>query len=217
MKRILGLLLALVVTAGIVSNAEAAGFGVYGNVGSGSATWKPDYFYISYLVYSPDAWKADTLHEGIGFVLDTAVAKDNIFNYQLNAGYDKFSSDATAGGRTLDLRGVMMSHTFGFGIIRTSGLRVYLGPEIRLAWQNGSEPGYEYNLFGTGIGPALGINFNFSGNVTVAVKAGYQMMNYEGEADELLMGALADYDLEVDEKLVYLTVGLVFRSAGDKF
>ena len=46
---------------------------------------------------------------------------------------------------------------------------------------------------------------------TFAVKAGYQFMNYTGEAN----ASSADYD--INEKMIYVNIGILFRSSGDFF
>jgi len=192
------------------SGASAAGFGVYGSLGSGSADWTVDDW-----MSVPTTFKTDSEHEGAGFVLDTAVAKDSFFNYQLNLGYDKFTNKKTTdGAKVTDLAGLMISNSFGFGIVRTSGFRLWMGPEIRLAWPTGSEAGIDVDLFGIGIGPVVGMNFNLPGTVTFQVKAGYQLMSYTGEMYSYSNG-YTDYD--IDEKLIYVNLGILFRSSGDFF
>ena len=184
------------------ADARAAGFGIYGSVGGdGSATWSND--------YSSTSVKDKTAHQGVGFVFDTAVARDSFFNYQLNLGYDEFTNKFA--GSEVKLGGLMISNSFGFGIVRTEGFRLWMGPEIRLAWPRGSDSFDDYDFFGGGVGPVLGMNFNLPGTVTLAVKAGYQFMNYEGDSSS------AFYDLDIKERLIYVNVGILFRSPGDVF
>ena len=197
---------AIVVCLG-ASSASAAGFGVYGSLGSGSADWTLDDWSSSPNI----TFDTDSGHQGAGFVLDTAVAKDSFFNYQLNMGYDKFTNKRVGSGEKFELSGLMISNAFGFGIVRTPGFRMWMGPEIRLAWPNGSKDGVDYDFFGIGVGPVLGMNFNLPGTVTFAVKAGYQFMNYTGEAN----ASSADYD--INEKMIYVNIGILFRSSGDFF
>jgi hypothetical protein len=189
------------------SDARAAGFGIYGSLGGdGSATWEDDYYGTSD--------KAKTAHQGAGFVLDTAVAKDSFFNYQLNLGYDEFTNEIEGFGSEVKLSGLMISNSFGFGLVRTEGFRLWMGPEIRLAWPNGSQSGVDYDFFGAGVGPVVGMNFNLPGTVSFTVKAGYQFMSYNGTVDS---ATSYSYDVEIKEKLIYVNVGILFRSFGDTF
>jgi hypothetical protein len=214
MKKTFTWLFCAVMVTGYVSTAGAAGFGVYGSLGSGSADWTLTDSYSG--TGTNTTFKTDSDHEGAGFVFDTALARDSFFNYQLNLGYDKFTSKIVDTGETLDMSGLMISNSFGFGIVRTSGYRLWLGPEIRLAWPKGSQDGYDYDFFGIGIGPVIGMNFNTPGAVVFQVKAGYQMMSYTGEANATGSSyGYADYDL--DERLIYVNVGILFRSSGDFF
>ena len=135
--------------------------------------------------------------------------RDNLFNYQLNLGYDEFTNktDISTG---LKLGGLMISNAFGFGIVRTSGFRLWMGPEIRLAWPRGSLSGIDYDFFGAGVGPVLGMNFNLPGTVSFVVKAGYQFMHYEGTVDSST--TYTSYDNEIRERLIYVNIGILFRS-----
>jgi hypothetical protein len=189
-----------------ISAAHAAGFGFYGSMGGDrSSTWSND---------NSPSYKVKTIHQGAGFAFDTAVAEDRFFNYRLELGYDEFASKA-AGGNEVKLSGLIISNDFGFGIVRTDGFRLWMGPEIRLAWPRGSNLGVDYDFFGVGAGPVLGMNFNLPGTVSFTVKAGYQFMHYNGTADSSTSST--SYDNDIREHLVYVTFGILFRSTGDIF
>ena len=191
------------------SDAGAAGFGIYGSVGrDGSSTWSPD---------NGPGYKVRTAHQGAGFVFDTAVAQDKFFNYQLNLGYDEFTNKTARSASDLKLGGLMISNAFGFGIVRTGSFRLWMGPEIRLAWPRGSMSGFDYDFFGGGVGPVLGMNFNLPGTVSFVVKAGYQFMHYDGKADSSTVYGSYKYDNEIRERLLYVNIGILFRSTGDIF
>jgi hypothetical protein len=188
-------------------DAGAAGFGIYGSAGDGgSSTWTDD--------STPGNFKVDATHKGAGFVFDTAVAQDKFFNYQLNFGYDSFQNkSATTGNELVELSGLMISNSFGFGMVRTEAFRMWMGPEIRLAWPSGSNITGDYDLFGAGVGPVLGMNFNLPGTVTFGVKLGYQFMTYNGTRDT----TMSSYDVKIKEKLLYINLGILFRSPGEVF
>jgi hypothetical protein len=189
-----------------ISDADAAGFGIYGSVGGDrSSTWSQD---------NGPSFNVKTEHQGAGFVFDTAVAQDKFFNYQLNLGYDEFTRKTASSSSELKLGGLMISNAFGFGIVRTDGFRLWMGPEIRLAWPRGSLSGWDYDFFGAGVGPVVGMNFNLPGTVSFMVKAGYQFMTYNGTADS---STSTSYDYEIKERLIYVNIGILFRSTGDIF
>jgi len=193
-----------------VSSASAAGFGFYGSLGGGSAVWEGSSSTVTF--------DTDTGHQGAGFVFDTAVAKDSFFNYQLNLGYDKFTNKSVSSGSKLELEGLMISNSFGFGLMRTEGFRLWLGPEIRVAFPAGSKSGIDLEFFGVGVGPVVGMNFNLPGLKTLQVKAGYQFMSYTGEASYQNAYGYTDYiDYDIDENLIYINFGVLFRSSGDVF
>ena len=149
-------------------------------------------------------------------MFDTAVAKDSFFNYQLNLGYDEFTNKSPIfSDGEVKLGGLMISNAFGFGIVRTDGFRLWMGPEIRLAWPRGSKSGVDYDFFGGGVGPVVGMNFNLPGTVSFVVKAGYQFMTYNGTVDSST--TYTSYDNELKERLIYVNVGILFRSTGDIF
>ena len=94
-------------------------------------------------------------------MFDTAVAQDKFFNYQLNLGYDEFTNKLPGSSRDLKLGGLMISNSFGFGIVRTDGFRLWMGPEIRLAWPRGSQSGTDYEFFGARCRARAGHEFQF--------------------------------------------------------
>lgn len=212
-----------------VPDAGASGFGLYGSFGGGPADWHVDGWADleaqppGSLGYPSRDFKADSVHTGGGFVFDTAVAKDQLFNYRLDLGYDAFRSKDRLDGTALStLRGWVISNAFGFGIARTGGFRLWLGPEIRLAWHSGARNErvmpwneQEYDLLSAGIGPALGMNINFPGRLTISVKAGYQFTSYYGQMETTVKDGYTDVD--VDERLAYVTFGFLLRTSDDRF
>jgi len=84
-----------------------------------------------------------------------------------------------------------------------------IGPEARFAWPKSTNTGVNYDFYGVGAGPALGMNFNRSDKVSFTVNAGYQRMKYEetGPSTYTVMR----------EDLIYMTIGILFRSTEDIF
>lgn len=193
----------LVILCCFASYAGATGYGFYTSVGSGSADWKDDGF----------SAKFDTDHIGGGFVMDTEVATNTLLNYQLNIGYDQFTNKVKSSGEKVKLSGLMVSNDFGFGIIRTPSFRLWFGPEVMLAWQQGSKNSVDYDSFGYGLGPVVGMNFNLPGTITLALKGGYQFMKYSVDAST----DFASNDFKIDEKMYYVTISVLFRSPDDSY
>jgi len=162
-----------------VPDSSAAGFGLYGLLGLGKTEFHEDTDYI-----------------GWGFVFDTAVARDRVFNYRLNFGHERLNIDSTDGKETF--YGYVFDNDFGLGIIRNDSMRAWVGPEIRVAIQNAE--------WGIGVGPVACINLHANEVVTLTVKAGYRWMNYS----KLLYSSM-------DETHGFISVGLVFRLRGDRF
>lgn len=227
MKKRYSLLLVLAMMTGLgAADACASGYGLFG---SGPADGHIDGWTAieaqppGSLGYPSRDFQADAEHRGGGFVFDTAVAKDRFFNYRLTPGYDTFRNGDPAGGPTLaPLRGLTVGNAFGFGIVRTGGFRIWLGPEIRLSRQTGVKNDrvmpwnkQQYDLYGAGIGPALGMNFNLPGNVTIALNAGYQYIGYYGQMETTVKDGFTDVD--VHERLAYFAIGFLVRTGDDRF
>ncbi len=193
------LILMLVCCFSVSQASAATGFLV--STSSGEVEWEdwplPKYQYDS------------SEHTGFGFVLDTAVAKDSLFNYQLNFVFDSWeSSEPTGGGpNTIDIDMFVFNNAFGFGIVRTEGFRFWFGPEIRIGWGDGAFGTDEIDVFGIGFGLAAGFNFHISDNMSLALKIGKQSnMNYAG-----------DLDYDAEEDFTYFNLMLLFRTAGDTY
>jgi hypothetical protein len=183
----------------VTSEVMAYGLGVYGSYGYGWADWKSDSSTSGRL-------EKDAGHYGIGILFDTAVAKDELFNYRLNLGYEKLKARPGEGTLSYDLDGVIIDNDFGFGLIRTKSVRVWVGPELRLQYWRGYTTGSNYhdtNIFGVGIGPVIGLNYHFGPLVSLGLKGGY-LYNYFG-------GTGPDTDFYVKENLIFINAAIIFR------
>lgn len=162
-----------------VSSSSATGFGLYGLLGLGRTEFHED-----------------TDYAGWGFVYDTAIAKNKIFNYRLNFGYESLNVDAANGKETFS--GYVLDSDFGLGIVRNDSARLWLGPEVRVALLD--------TEWGFGVGPVVGLNLHVSQVATLIFKAGYRWMNYT----DLLYSTM-------DESHGFVIVGLTFRLRGDRY
>ncbi|OGW39804.1 MAG: hypothetical protein A2010_07750 [Nitrospirae bacterium GWD2_57_9] len=164
----------------------------------------------------------------MGFVLDTNLAGEDLFNYHLNLGYETidmtdftiaptyFSSGVTS---DLQMKGIVMTHVFGFGTKIAPGTRFWMGPEIRVQWAKGTpDKAKDVNvkMFGFGVGAAAGLNFNLP-KVTIGLKTGYDLVVYNGDVDGHLDATTSiDQSYEVDARVFYVNLEFMFRSRWDK-
>jgi hypothetical protein len=150
----------------------------------------------------------------IGFSMDTNVAADRLFNYRLDVGYhrsawvdDLFATVSGFGSSN----GVMLNNVFGFGVLRTSAVRVWLGPAIRMNFD--VYPDAELFDYQLGVGPQLGINLNTGSVFTIVLSSAY---NYKWgwflDTSVLEEGVTSHRDHYVSVNLSFL-----FRSSGDQF
>ncbi|HEY6000653.1 MAG TPA: hypothetical protein VI078_15305 [bacterium] len=168
---VLALLALVTVSLCLPTAARAVGIGVGVDVKGGTLSLdEPDEDY-------------DFKATGLNFVLDTNVAADRIFNYRLALGYERETVEDGQGNRDLKIDRMVMTNTFGFGVVRTAPFRLWIGPQISLAYGYDSDFNGDFQDFGIGIGPALGVNFNLGPVVTLGLEAGYEFSGYSWETD----------------------------------
>jgi hypothetical protein len=99
------------------------GFGVYGSYDvllnmSGYFQSVPDFQRIKFGQY--------------GILFDTNMAKNTMFNYRLNLGVDLSQVNFTDSGTpvTMDIWKIMFNNTFGFGMMRSQMMRLWVGPQV---------------------------------------------------------------------------------------
>jgi len=183
----------------VTTEVRAYGLGVYGSYGYGSADWPKE---------GDSRPDKDDNHYSVGLVFDTAVAKDKLFNYRLNIGYEKLTAKPGEGMISYDLNGVVIDNDFGFGLIRNERIRFWAGPEVRLQYLSGRATIggidlWNINLFGVGIGPVIGLNYNFGSIVTLGLKGGYLYNYYTGTG--------SSSDLYAKENLFFVNAAIIFR------
>lgn len=188
------------------SNGNAFGIGLYVPVaGAGTSTWtissdfgdnKEDYDF--------------TGNGGFGIVLDTKVARDGLFNYRLNIGMQ----NATYSYQGLDFKDFklyVLDNSFGFGVVRTRFMRLWIGPQVRLAAMNRSKDGTDLSAFGFGLAPVIGANFNFGRMLTAAVDLGYRFTSFGGKIESSDSYGSYSNDFTIGQQAFFLNISFLFR------
>jgi hypothetical protein len=135
----------------------------------------------------------DDLHHGqVGFAIDSAPLRDKFFNYRGNIGLDVATAKlkrGLLGEESLTFYGLGHKSTFGFGIVRTDTMRLWLGPCLRFFFlftgDHPYDPDYwdddydDYSigyLFGGGGGLELGVNIRLTQGLCLSISAGYNAL-----------------------------------------
>ncbi len=178
-KLALSLLLAMPMVAG------AAGMGVYVpfSVGdSADVTLDSDYG-------SEDINLEFKSAAGLGIAFDSNIGKDKLFNYRLGLEYmtqeiDTVDGDSCGGGSDCDFTRLNMVNTFGFGVLRTKTVRLWVGPRINLAYNTLEDNSYgeTFTLSHVefGVAPAVGVNVNLGSLVSLGADLDYRFSGLAG-------------------------------------
>ena len=179
--------------------ASAAGMGVYVPFSVGdtvSVTNTVDNYDIDY-----DTTNNMKSAVGIGLVFDSNLGKDKLFNYRVGLEYQSQSVDTgsfesgpeySCNDSFCDYSRINLVQTFGFGVLRTQTVRLWVGPRINLAMNYQStdyDTGYYTNTyseasFEIGIAPAVGVNVNLGRLVTLAFDVDYRFAGIVGAWDD---------------------------------
>jgi hypothetical protein len=101
----------------------ATGIGFYGTGGIGVTTWN----------YRGESFNTTDYFYGGGIMIDTAAAKDTLFNYRFTFGYEQYIlKDPDSDITSKPINRFSISNTFGFGVVRTQYFRFWLGPRLGL-------------------------------------------------------------------------------------
>jgi len=195
MSKMKKLALSLLLTMPLVGSAAGMGVYVPFSIGdSASVTVSEDNFDTDYdtdIDYKSAA--------GIGLVFDSNIGKDKLFNYRVGIEYQKTSRDTYSdeygsGSCTqfCDMTRLNLVQTFGFGVLRTKMVRLWVGPRINIAWNYQStdyNTGYYTNTyteaaFEFGVAPAVGVNVNLGKLVSLAFDVDYRFAGVVGAYDD---------------------------------
>lgn len=205
------LLCAPLASALLPKPAAATGYGVYLDYALGPV--KPDTDWIL-----PQSYETGRI--SAGFTVDTAVARDKLFNYRMNLGYEHINekfNDVTFAR----FNGGSFENIFGFGVYRTNLMRVWLGPSLRIAAGvldesdfPGGLPGSIVNLTAGG-GIAAGVNLHTGHIGSAAFTIGYQYA-YQGRFASGGGVVIPDY-LQGRDQRVNFNFAYFFRGKGERF
>lgn len=189
----------------LIGTTQAHAVGLGFSVGTGSETWSND-----------SGYNGDRDISNVGFLFDTAVSRKKIFNYRLMLMKEK----NTANGGGVDLEGYATIHDFGFAVLNTKQVRLWLGPELKAGYYSNvslSNSIYTVNgdAAGFGFGPAIGVNVNLPRVVSFSVTAAYYILgNYNGSFDNYVANSsnsVYSGSFDVDSEGLYLTASIIFR------
>lgn len=195
-----------VATLGGHTPAHAASIGVYGSLGAGTADWDENTFEG----FDNTRDNRDTRHGGAGLVFD-ASAPFAPLGYRLNVGWERITHERRFDVARLELEGIVVDQDLTLQLIGPGPLRLWVGPELRLAFFDGSwDGGGDEDFLAIGIGPVFGADFNISPAMAVSWKVGYLYTGYSGRGSDSSFD-----DSSLAEGHVYASVALLFSPWGD--
>ena len=159
-------LVLVALSLGIASSAGAVGYGAFFEY---SRSWS-DFA----------GFDVDSNRYGVGFAFDTNVSGDRLFNYRLNIGYERTEGDSF----DVSYNGVMVDNIFGFGVLRTPHMRLWVGPSIRIGVNIQEDPFQFFPIVAdneiidviAGGGAAIGANIHTGDLGSAAVTLVYQYL-----------------------------------------
>jgi hypothetical protein len=179
--------LALALLLAVPMALSADGMGVYIPISAddrGSVTLD----YDSDLIPNRDVDIDYKAAAGLGMAFDSNIGQDKLFNYRLGLEvlkqkFEKVDGSSCTGDCDFGTR-INMVHTFGFGLLRTQTVRLWIGPRINMAyeWDTGDN-GYSRFGFEFGVAPAVGVNVNLGRVVSLAADLDYRFASTAGAWD----------------------------------
>ncbi len=162
----------------------------------------------------------DADHRSFGLVLDSAVAKDRLYNNRFQFGYDRLTLKPGQGSMYYDLRGYTISNDFGFSLVRSDDIRLWFGPEVKVSVLWGDDKNSlgtvirNVGFVGWGVGPVVGLNINMGSAAAFCLKGGFLFSRYRGYGDRTNY-LYADADYKIKEDTPFINIGVIFRMGND--
>jgi hypothetical protein len=232
--------LLVLVTLFLVPLASATGIGPSLQIGDGSGDFSSEEGGCIWGICGDTESDIDQARRWhVGFVIDTAVARDKVFNYRLDFGFGAQNFDLDRDGLisgSLDSKGVTIDNTFGFGVVRNSNVRFWIGPQVHVGFYRGDFEGNQAFLgggfgetengdteyFEFGLGPVAGINVHLDNNITLSFTSGLRWNWFSGDLETKAHydsgGSFVpseDFNIHGDSTEIYLNMTVLFRSVDD--
>ena len=114
---------------------------------------------------------------GRDLIIDTAVAKNRLFNYRFNISLDTYTVNRDRYFRNVsyNVNRLTWTNTFGFALWRSKYVRVWAGPQVSISYEfsNRQDKVLDTYLYSK-IGPVIGVNFHTGEFSTVSVEMGFR-------------------------------------------
>jgi hypothetical protein len=138
----------------------------------------PDFIRPSRTIYFSNAFDR-LLYNLLGrdLIIDTAVAKNRLFNYRLNISVDTYTINQDRYYRNVsyNVNRLTCSNTFGFGLWRSRYVRLWAGPQVSISYEFSNRQDKVLDAFlYSKIGPVIGANFHTGEYSTVSVEMGFR-------------------------------------------
>lgn len=182
--------LASIIVAIVTFSVPALAIGIGGSFTAGIAK--------VYWVNGGGSGEGDGSAYGGSLVFDTAVAQDSLFNYRANFAIQALESDTKGGDIKYKTEGMRFAlyNSFGFGVVRTESIRLWLGPQFGVHYIDAdttrTEPDFSLlrvgasyvsvpteskkksgdNGGGISLGFVIGVNFNIGSSLTLGLDGG---------------------------------------------
>lgn len=150
-----------------------------------------------------------------GFMFDTNVAKNRLFNYRFT--YQNEENKQSNGD--FKFKGYTIANDFGFGAFRNQWVRLWIGPRFTTtAYDKVTIGGVTRgtDVVGIAYGPVIGINVNFPQVVSLSVTTGRMIGGgYVGNIDNFsgTGSSIFGDDVDVDVTGSFINISVVFRIA----
>jgi hypothetical protein len=167
------------------SSVKALSIGGYITGAKGTYDWT--YNYDSYSVGATSV-ESDVSKYGGGFILDTAVAEDQLFGYRLNVGYTKIKIN---NDKAPDIDGFEFQayNNLCIGIFRSEYIKLWIAPQIGVGiisakYELNNQPGINrFDTYFASAGMAAGINLHVSDLISIGLDSGYRISKHSGNGE----------------------------------
>ena len=177
-----------------------------------------------------ELYDSDVRYGGIGYIYDSNLAGNKLFNYRMNISFEYFehlysyynfniynpqtgeSSYYKVSGRHKVAR-LLSDHSFGLGIIKSSSFRYWISPNLRFGFIGADNLGM---TIGTGI-TFFGLNFNIGSKVSLTFETSYlynRDLFFEHISSRTYFNGLSNFEKETNtatSHLLLLKFSILFR------